>query len=130
MTPSNINYTTQVNITRYPDMTYRMGNKTMQGRIEGSEAIRQAVYHILSTERYSNPIYSLNYGVELQRYIGADLEYIKATIQDDIEQALTQDDRITKVRLDSVEQTGLNSVLIKFTVITIYGTQQEEIEIV
>ena len=130
MTPSNINYTTQVNITRYPDMTYRMGNKTMQGRIEGSEAIRQAVYHILSTERYSNPIYSLNYGVELQKYIGADLEYIKATIQDDIEQALTQDDRITKVRLDSVEQTGLNSVLIKFTVITIYGTQQEEIEIV
>lgn len=130
MTPSNINYTTQVNITRYPDMTYRMGNKTMQGRIEGSEAIRQSIYHILSTERYSNPIYSLNYGVELQKYIGADLEYIKATIQDDIEQALTQDDRINKVRLDSVEQTGLNSVLIKFTVITIYGTQQEEIEIV
>lgn len=130
MTPSNVNYTTQINITRYPDRTYRMGTKTMNGRLEGTESIKQAIYHILSTERYSNPIYSLNYGVELQKYIGADLEYIKATIQDDIEQALLQDDRITKVRLISVEKTDINSVLIKFTVTTIYGTLQEEVEIV
>lgn len=130
MTPNNVNYTTQINITRYPDRTYRMGNKTMQGRLEGIESIKQSIYHILSTERYSNPIYSLNYGVELQKYIGADLEYIKATIQEDIEQALLQDDRITKVRLTSVEQTDYNSVLVKFTVTTIYGTLQEEIDIV
>lgn len=130
MTPSKNSYVTQISTYRYPDKTYRMGEKTMQGSIEKNESVRQAIYHILNTERYSNPIYGKNYGVELEKYLNTDIEYIRSTIQDTLSDALLQDDRITDVTVDSVEQTGYNSVLVTFTVATIYGKEREELEVV
>lgn len=130
MTPSANAYVTQIQTYRYPDRTYRMGVKTMNGSIDKVDSIKQAIYHIMNTERYSNPIYSRSYGIELEKYQNADIEYIRSTIQTTLEDALLQDDRITNVTVDSVEQTDFNSCLVKFTVTTIYGVQEEEVEIV
>ena len=130
MTPSRNTYITQIQTYRYPDRTYRMGEKTMQGSIDKMASIKQAIYHILSTERYSNPIYGMDYGAELEKYNNADIEYIRSTIQDTLRDALLQDDRISDVVVDSVEQSGFNACLVKFTVTTIYGKQQEEVQIV
>ena len=130
MTPTRNSYVTQIQSYRYPDKTYRMAEKTMQGSLEGNDSIRQAIYHILSTERYSNPIYGSDYGVELEKYKNTTISYIRATIQETLSDALLQDDRITGVAVDSVEQSGFNSALVKFTVTTIYGREQEELEIV
>ena len=116
---------------RQPDLTYRLGNTTVAGKIDKLESIKQAVYHILSTERYSSPIYDDDYGVELERYIGKDIGYIQADIENTLKEALTQDDRITNVIVNDVEKSDKqkNACVIKFTVYTIYGNYNENMSI-
>ena len=59
----------QVNYTevKQPNRTYRLVLDSMRvtGQTDGREAIKQAIFKILSTERYQHEIYSWNYGVEL-----------------------------------------------------------------
>ena len=54
-------------ISVQPTYTYKMHLKsgTVQGYTDGQDAMRQAIYKILSTERYQYAMYSWNYGVEL-----------------------------------------------------------------
>ena len=94
------------------------------GFVDDIEAIKQAVYHILSIERYAYAIYDDNYGVELEQYIGQDFEYLSATIQETLNEALTQDDRIFDVEVTNVEKTDDNSALVEFNVLT----RNDEIE--
>lgn len=94
------------------------------GFVDDIEAIKQAVYHILSIERYAYAIYDDNYGVELEQYIGQDFEYLSATIQETLNEALTQDDRIFGVEVTNVEKTDDNSALVEFNVLT----RNDEIE--
>lgn len=116
---------------REPNLTYKLSDSSIVGKIDKLDSIKQAVYHILMTERYSNPIYDDNYGVELEQYIGKDLGYIVAGIQDTLSDALLQDDRITSVVVDDVSQSteDTNSCVITFTVYTIYGSYKEELNI-
>jgi len=94
------------------------------GFVDEKEAIKQAVYHILSIERYSCDIYDDNYGVELEQYIGNSFEFLSATIQNTLEEALTQDDRIVGVNINTIDKLSDDSVLINFTVIA----RNDEIE--
>jgi hypothetical protein len=85
-----------------------------------ADAMLQAIYLILSVERYQYPIYSYNYGVELIDLIGQPKDYVMSEVKRRITEALTQDDRIDSV--DGWEfETDKKSVLVKFTVHTIYG---------
>ena len=116
---------------RQPDLTYRLGSTTVAGKIDKLESIKQAVYHILSTERYSSPIYDDNYGVELEQYIGKDIGYIQADIENTLKEALIQDDRITNVVVNDVKKSDKqkNACVIEFTVYTIYGNYNENMNI-
>ena len=64
---------------------------------EGLDAVKQAVYCILNTERYRYLIYSWNYGVELDALYGRPIPYVKTELKRRITEALTQDDRIRDV---------------------------------
>ena len=60
-----------------PTKTYKMaifGNK-ITGKTDGQEAMKQAIYKILNTERYQYPIYSWNYGIELKDLFGKSKSY-------------------------------------------------------
>lgn len=105
------------------------GNDRIIGFVDKKEAIKQAIYHILNIERYAYLIYDSNYGVELNQYIGKDLEYIKNTIETTLQEALTHDLRITDVKVNKVEKIADDQVLIKFTVTSIYGDLQMEVNI-
>lgn len=114
-----------------PNLTYRLGDGVSSGRISGLEAIKQAIYHILMTERYSNPIYDDNYGIELAQYQGKDLGYISSTIEKTLVDALTQDDRIEDVYVNSVEQSKQsNACVIEFTCITNFGEIEGSVNVV
>ena len=117
---------------RQPDLTYRLGNDSVVGNIDGLNSIKQSIYHILSTERYSNPIYDDNYGVELEQYIGKDIEYIQADIGSTLREALIQDDRIIDVIVTDVRKSEIqkNSCIIEFIVSTIYGDLNQNINII
>ena len=69
----------------------------LDGWVDGLEAIRQAVFHIVSTERYDYPIYPSNYGIEMRQFIGKSYNYFKAKINQVMTDALYQDDRIVSV---------------------------------
>lgn len=116
---------------RQPNLTYRLGEKTIAGKVDNLDSIKQAVYHILSTERFSNPIYDDDYGVELEQYIGQDIGFITASIESTLRDALTQDDRITDITVNDVRKSDkeLNSCIVEFTVYTIYGSFDEELNV-
>ena len=117
---------------RQPDLTYRIGESTIFGKItDGMESVKQSILHILSTERYSNPIYDDNYGVELEKYIGQDKGTVIADIENTLNEALTQDDRITKIKVNSItDGVESNSLVVEFTVYTIYGEIGEVLNVV
>ena len=65
-----------------PTNTYRIiiDKDRVSGETDGLEAMKQAVYLILSTERYAYPIYSWNYGVELKDLFGQPTTYVEAVL--------------------------------------------------
>ena len=115
-------------IIREPSLTYSLD---YDGKLNSIESIQQAIFCILMTERYSNPIYNDNYGVELEQYIGKDMGYIKATIENTLKDALTYDDRIENVIVNSVTKSTKqqNACVIEFTVVTTLGDLDETIDV-
>lgn len=105
-----------------PSYTYKLDID--KGRIKGmtdeADAMLQAVYLILSVERYQYPIYSYNYGVELADLIGQPKDYVMSEAKRRITEALTQDDRIESVDEWAFETTK-KSVIVTFVVHTIFG---------
>ena len=103
--------------------TYQLDleNKRLGRRIaENAEAMNQAIFILLSVERFDYKIHSYDYGVELEELIGKRRGYVEADIRRRLNEALMQDDRITgttEFRLS----TDRESVTVEFTVQTIFG---------
>jgi hypothetical protein len=100
--------------------TYDLNN---EGRfIDGIEAVKQAVYKVLKTSRFRYPIYSSDYGLELDDLFGADSDYVCVELERRIIEALSVDSRIVGVSgfaFDQVRATGSGSVvLVSFVVNT------------
>lgn len=112
----------QFAVEQQPSYTYKLDID--KGRIRGmtdeADAMLQAIYLILSTERYAYLIYSWNYGVEFKDLIGQPKDYVMSEVKRRITEALLQDDRINDV--DGWEfETTKKAVVVTFTVHTIYG---------
>lgn len=116
-------------VTARPSKSYRLDGKHVRGAVDGLEAVRQAVYCILNTERYENVIYSWNYGVELKDLIGKPSGIVKSKLKKRIREALMQDDRITGVDAFSFTQEG-RKLHALFTVHTNLGNFESEKEVV
>ena len=100
-------------------------------RIQGTitddlEAVKQAIYKIINTERYKFLIYSWNYGIELEDLFGKPIPYVLPEIPRRIKEALTQDDRIKDALGFDLTYNRKGDVLAKFTVVTIYGNLEIE----
>ena len=120
-----------LNELKYGDETYKIHllQDEIKGKTDGLDAVKQAIYLILNTERYAYNIYSWNYGVELVDLIGQPLPYVTVALPRRIEEALTQDDRIKGVR-DFKFQRDKNKLHTTFNVITTVGDVQSELEVV
>lgn len=118
-----------VELTNQPTITYAIVGDKIVGMVDGMEAIRQAIYLILSVERYGYLIYSWNYGVELKELIGKNVAFAYPEIKRRIIEALMQDDRILDVD-NFIFQKEEEGVLVNFTVHTIYGDLLEEMGVI
>lgn len=109
-------------ITAQPDATYKMRveEEMVQGQADGLEAIEQACYKILNTERYRYVIYSWNYGVELDDLYGKPIPYVFSELPRRIREALLQDDRVQEVTNFELSHVR-GDVLAKFEVVTKRG---------
>lgn len=101
--------------------TYLIDGDRVNGIIDDYDAIKQAVDKILNTERFVFPIYSENYGSDLNDLIGQDFDYIKVEAERMLDEALRADDRVTGVYVDDVTKVNDDSVLIVGTVETMFG---------
>ncbi len=65
-------------ITQQPTYTHLMqlDNKVIRGYTDGQEAMRQAIFKILQTERYQYVIYSWNYGIETLDLYGQPVAWV------------------------------------------------------
>lgn len=100
--------------------TYKLSDTKIQGSIDEIEALKQAIYKVLDTEKYENPIYSFSYGIELNSLIGEDAAYVKIEMKRRIQECLLLDERVKSVEGFEFTVSG-DEILCEFTVTSIYG---------
>ena len=100
--------------------TYKILIGDSKGYIEGLGALKQAIYKVLSTERYEYPIYSFNYGIDIESLIGKDYDYVRIELKRRIEDCLLEDERINSVNNFSFEREE-DVLKCTFEVESIYG---------
>lgn len=123
----------KVKIERAPSKTYKIDLTTRRivGKVDGKQAVEQAVFKILQTERYDYLIYDWNYGVEMRGLIGRDESYVKSEIKRRIKEALIQDDRVKDVSNFNLHNGRYSdSMRFSFNVNTIYGDINTGIEVI
>lgn len=101
-------------------LTYKITTENIQGYTDNLEALQQAIYKVLNTEKYEYPIYSFNYGVDIESLIGKDLTYVKIEFKRRIQECLLHDERIQSVDNFQFNADG-DSLTCTFEVISIYG---------
>lgn len=104
------------------------GNRVM-GFCDDVEALKQAVFRILQTERYQFIIYSWGYGIETIDLYGMPVTYVCPELERRIEEALMMDDRITEVTDFEFDLSQKGVVHVLFKVVSIYGEFEAEREV-
>lgn len=114
-------------IEQQPFKTYKMDflQMTIRGWVDGIEAVRQAVYKILNTQKYDFLIYSWSYGSQLRELFGEQISSVYSEIKQRITDALLQDERINSVD-DFSLVSSRGEVLVRFTVNTNEGSVEIE----
>lgn len=110
-------------ITEQPTHTYKMNleSNLIRGYTDGQEAMKQAIYKILNTERYQYVMYSWNYGIELLDLYGEPISYVCPELERRITEALTWDDRIQSVDNFEFNISKKGEILVTFTAHTVFG---------
>lgn len=114
-----------------PSRTYKLDlvNKRVSGMVDGLEAVRQAVYKILKTERFDYLIYDADYGSEMSGLNGKSTGYVRSELQRRIMEALLQDDRIIAIQDMKISISG-DEANVSFIVVSVYGNYNEEVKAV
>ena len=115
----------------HPTRTYKADFETgrVAGFVDETEAMKQAIYKILQTERFEYLIYSWNYGIELNTVVGKSFQVFASEIKRVIREALLADSRITDVTDFEVAQIDKRTASVKFTAETIFGEIPIESEV-
>lgn len=114
-------------IEEQPSKTFELNTdkNTIINYTDELDAMKQAIYLILSVERYQYIIYSWNYGIELTDLFGQPIPFVLPEIKRRVTEALMQDDRIQAVDAFSFDVIK-GKVHANFTVHTIFGDVEAE----
>ena len=129
MIPSTSGFlTTDLELQRQPSRTYKMNleGDTTRGFTDELDAMKQAVFKILNTERYVYPMYSWNYGIETMDLYGEPVSWVCPELERRITEALTWDDRIDSVTDFDFDLSQKGVVHVCFVVHTMFGDVQSE----
>ena len=129
MIPSgNTILTTELEVVTMASKQHRMDldKNRILGTCDTLEAVKQSIFKILNTERYSCLIYSWDYGIELMDLYGQSPMYACPEIERRVKEALFQDDRITDITDFEFDTSRKGVVSVTFTVHTIFGDLNEE----
>ena len=113
---------------KLPSKTYRVdwAAGRVRGKLEGREAMGQAIRKLLRTERFSYLIYSWNYGTQWANLMGEDRAVAESELKRILWEALKQDPRITGLSQVSISWADRRSCAVSLEAETIFGTVREE----
>ena len=122
MTPEVNLLNTEYNNTTKTSNTYKMNKEALviKSLINNKEAVAQAVYKILMTEKDTYIIYDSNYGIKFKDLYGKDTTYVVSILKLRIEDALKNDDRIRGIKNFSAV-ANKHSISVEFTVESVFG---------
>lgn len=114
-------------IHQQPSKTYKLDIDEMRigGFVDGLEAVKQAIYKILNTQKFQYLIYSWDYGVESADLLGEPTSFVYSEIENRIREALQEDDRISDVS-DFSFSSNKREVCVRFTAYTTEGNADIE----
>ena len=124
MIPSTVGFLAQdFEIEEQPSLTYKMdlNGDSVRGFVDEQEAMKQAIFRILDTERYQFIIYPWYYGIETIDLYGEPVTYVCPELERRITEALLIDTRIISVTDFEFDLEVKGVVHAMFTVNTIYG---------
>lgn len=100
------------------------------GIINGKEAVRQFIHKTVTTARFRFPIYTDEYGCELENLIGLDIpiELLNSEIPRVIREALIYDERIKEVNNFDIRR-DYDKLYVSFSVTTVEGVINEEVAV-
>lgn len=113
-----------------PSRTYSLDKEEGKfniGYIDDLEAVKQAIYLVLLTERYDYIIYD-EYGVEIKYLFGREDSFVIPELERVITEAVLRDDRATNVT-DFKITKNKDAMLCTFTVHTVFGDFEAEKEV-
>ena len=95
--------------------------------VEGKEAIKVWIWNCLKTQRFRYPIYSWDYGTDLEQYIGQTVseEFLNADCEDEIREAMLVNPYITDIE-DFTADFRSARLNISFTAVTKFGDAEVE----
>lgn len=131
MQTTDLNFTNlDGNIEIQPSKTYKIDfeKNIINGYVDGIDAVKQVVFLILNTMRFEHIIYDSSYGSELTNLIGQNTQDIDIHIQNAVNDALLQDERIISLTDFQFDKKG-EQVAASFTVNTIFGNYNEQLTI-
>lgn len=114
-----------------PSLTYKLDlNNGRIGTVavDGLEAVKQAVFKILSTIRFEHLIYSPDYGNEADVGGVRGRAVFETEIERWVREALLQDDRIVSVTRFRFSYDG-DTALVQFEVESDYGNYTDGLEV-
>lgn len=100
--------------------TYKIATGNIRGYTDGLDALQQAIYKVLNTEKYEYPIYSFSYGIDMESLKGKNPTYVRIELKRRIQECLLQDERIQSVENFQFSAKG-DSLFCTFDVVSIYG---------
>lgn len=117
-------------VEKEPSKTFKIDweNSEVVGYVDGLEAIRQAIYLMLETERFTHAIYSWDYGFEKSKFTGAPNELVAFELEGAIKEALMQDDRIIDVKDFEIKREK-DVAAVMFTAVTELGNIESEVNV-
>lgn len=99
-------------------LTYYIDSNTgrITSMVNNADSLVQSIYKALDTEKYGYDIYGWTYGLDMEPFVGQDLDYIQTNLPKYVEDCLLQDDRIISINNFNVQQQDIDSCLITFDV--------------
>lgn len=132
MIPSTTAYLEQdFELEEQPTYTHKMNleGKLIRGFTDELDAMRQAIFKILSTERYQFVMYSGDYGIELLDLYGQPVSYVCPELERRISEALLWDERIESVTDFEFDIPKKGVIHVSFTAHTVFGDVRAEREV-
>lgn len=110
---------------KYNNKDFRLVGNRIKGFVDGEDSLAQAIYFILSVERFKYRSMSENVGVELWDLYGESNSIVELALATTLREAILADDRVDEISNLEIERLERNSFLVKVEVLSNIGNMIE-----